>query len=253
MQFNIPNRLRTTLIKCCLSAAVAGISMAVQAQATGIDPEAQRLLKASTDFLGKQDKFRFDARVELEVVLKSGQKIEFNNLARLTVQRPNKMRAERTGDLIEQLFVYDSKSVTLYNPGDKTYATVAAPDTLEGMLDFARESLDIVAPAGDVLYKDSYAILTDGVTSGTVVGKSVIEGVRTNHLAFRKPDTDLQIWIQEGPQPLLRKIVITTLDVTNAPQFSATVTKWDLKPQFDDKTFRFAAPAGAKKVDFLPR
>ena len=109
-----------------------------EAQPAGIDPEAQRLLKASTDFLASQQQFSADTRNTLEVVLKSGQKIEFNHTARLSVQRPNKLRAERTGDLVDQVFVYDGKSLTLHNPQDKAYAQVAAPDTLEGMLDFAR-------------------------------------------------------------------------------------------------------------------
>ena len=129
----------------------------------------------------------------------------------------------------------------------------AAPDTLEGMLDFARTKLDIVAPAGDLLYQNAYDILMDGVTDGFVVGKAVIEGVRCDHLAFRAPHVDLQVWIQEGAQPLPRKFVITTRDMANAPQFAVTMTKWNLKPTFGAKTFAFTPPAGAKKVDFLPR
>jgi len=258
MPFTIHDRLASMLARYCLVATVAiaaaaVVSLGAQAQTAAIDPEAQRLLKASTDFLARQDKFSFESRVSLEVVLYSGQKIEFNNTGRQVVQRPNKMRSERTGDLVEQLMIYDGQSITLFNPGDKTYATVGAPGTLEGMLDFARETLDIVAPAGDVLYQDAYSILMDGVISGMVVGKSVIEGVRCNQVAFRGPTTDFQVWIQDGAQPLIRKVVITTRDLFNAPQFSATVTKWDLAPRFDDQTFRFTAPAGVKKVDFLQR
>jgi hypothetical protein len=232
---------------------VAGFSLAAQAQPAGISPEAQRLLKASTGFLAKQQRFSVDTRITLEIVLKSEQKIEFNHTARQSVQRPNKLRAERTGDLVNQVFVYDGKSLTLYNPQDKVYAQVAAPDTLEGMLDFARTKLDIVAPAGDLLYKDAYDILLDGVTEGFVVGKAVIEGVRCDHLAFRAPHVDLQVWVQEGAQPLPRRFVITTRDLPNAPQFAVTVTKWNLKPDFGAQTFSFTPPAGAKRVDFLPR
>jgi len=133
------------------------------------------------------------------------------------------------------------------------YAQVAAPGTLEDMLDFARTKLDIVAPAGDLVYKNAYDILMDGVTDGMVVGKAVIEGVRCDHLAFRAPQVDWQIWIQDGAQPLPRKVVITTLDVPNAPQFSVTVTHWNLNPAFDAQTFRFTPQAGDKQIEFLPR
>jgi hypothetical protein len=85
-----------------------------------------------------------------------------------------------------------------------------------------------------------------------VVGKGVVEGVRCDHLAFRAPHVDWQIWIQEGKEPLPRKLVITTRDVANAPQFSVVVTKWNLKPTFTAQTFSFSPPSGAKKVDFVP-
>lgn len=108
--------LTAALARACSIAAVAALALVAQAQPTGIDPEAHRLLKASTDFLASQQRFSADTRNTLEVVLKSGQKIEFNHTARTSVQRPNKLRAERTGDLVQQLFVYDGKTLTLYNP-----------------------------------------------------------------------------------------------------------------------------------------
>jgi hypothetical protein len=253
MPWTLGQRVTATWARCGALVAAAGLSLAVQAQPAGIAPEAQRLLKASTDFLASQQQFSADTRNTLEVVLKSGQKIEFNHTARMSAQRPNKLRAERTGDLVDQVFVFDGKSLTLYNPKDKAFAQVAAPDTLEAMLEFARTQLDIVAPAGDLLNKNAYDILMDGVTDGFVVGKAVIEGVLCDHLAFRAPQVDLQMWIQEGAQPLPRKMVITTRDLPNAPQFAVTVTKWNLKPAFDAKTFSFTPPAGANKVDFLPR
>ena len=236
-----------------LACATAGFTLPAAAQGAGIDATAQRLLKASTDFVASQRSFSADTRNTLEVVLTSGQKIEFNHAARVAVQRPNKLRAERSGDLVDQVFVYNGKTLTLHNPKAKAFAQVDAPDTLEAMLDFARSRLDIVAPAGDLLYKDAYAVLMDGVTEGFVVGKAVIEGVRCDHLAFRAPHVDWQIWIQEGTQPLPRRLLITTRDLPNAPQFGVTMTRWKLNPKFAPGSFDFVAPAGAAKVDFLPR
>jgi hypothetical protein len=246
-------RIAASLYRCCASAALAIVSIAAQAQPTGIAPEAKQLLMASTDFLASQQQFSADTRNTLEIVLKSGQKIEFNSTARQAVQRPNKLRSERTGDLVEQVFLYDGKSLTLYQPQDNVYAQVAAPGTLEEMLDIARTKYDVVAPFGDLVYKDAFDILMDGVTEGIVVGKAVIEGVLCDHLAFRAPDVDWQIWIQEGAEPLPRRIVITTLDLPNAPQFAVTVTRWDLEPAFDAQTFTFTPQAGMNRIELLPR
>lgn len=219
---------------------------------TGIDPRAEQLLQASTSYLAKQQQFSVDTRSTIEAVLTSGQKLQFDHAARLSVRRPDKLRAERVGDLVDQVFYYDGQSLTLHNPGDNYYATVPAPGTLEDMLDFARESLDIVAPAGDLVYSNAFEILMQDVTSGFVVGKSVIEGSPCEHLAFRAPHADWQIWIREGAEPLPCKLVITSTDVANAPQFTVVMTNWNLAPDLDDAAFQFKPAIDAKQIDFLP-
>ncbi len=235
-----------------LAAITFTLPSSAAAQPAGIDPQATKLVKASTDFLASQKRFSAETRSSLEVVLTSGQKIQFDHLARLSVQRPNKLRADRVGDLVEQAFYFDGKSLTIFNPGEKYFATVAAPGTIEELLDFARTRLDIVAPAGDLVYGNAYDILMTDVTQGFVIGKAVVEGVRCDHLAFRAPHVDWQIWIQEGKEPLPRKLVITTRDQANAPQFSVVVTRWNLRPTFTPQTFSFRAPSGAKQVEFMP-
>jgi hypothetical protein len=253
MTSTLRHRLCAGLVRASVFTALAGCMLAAQAQPAGIDPVAQKLLKASTDFVASQKQFNVDTRNSFEIVLKNGQKLELNHTTRQSVQRPDKLRSERSGDLVNQVFIYDGKSLTLHNLTDKTYAQVAVPDTLEGMLDFARTKLDVVAPAGDLIYKNAYDILMADVTDGMVVGKAVIEGVRCDHLAFRAPHVDWQIWIQEGAQPLPRRLVISTRDVTNVPQFAVTITEWNLKPSFAANTFAFKPPAGAKRIDFMSR
>jgi hypothetical protein len=230
----------------------AALSQPALAQPSGISPEAKTLLRASTDYVAGLKQFSIDTRNTLEVVLVSGQKIQFDHGVKVAVERPNKLRAQRTGDLVDQDFYYDGKSLTLHNPSEKVFATVPVPGTLEEALDHARTKLDIVAPASDFIYKNAYDLLMQDVTDGFVVGKALIEGVRCDHLAFRSPHADWQIWIQEGAKPLPRKIVITTRDIVNAPQFAVVMTKWDVAPRLSDRLFSFKPPADAKKLDFLP-
>ncbi len=243
-------RLIAAFALLLLSAAV--LPRLAFGQPAGIDPQAEKLLKASMTFLGSQKQFSADTRSTIELVTKWGQKLQFDNTVTMALQRPNKLYAKRVGDLIDQVFYYNGKSLTLHNPSQKYYASVPAPGTLEETLDFAREKLDIVAPGGDFLYKNAFEVLMQDVTNGFVVGKGVVEGVRCDHLAFRASHVDWQIWIQEGRQPLPRKIVITTRDLVNAPQFAVVITKWNLAPTFDESLFSFKPPKDARKVDFLP-
>ena len=225
---------------------------AAHAQAAGVDPDAAGMLKRMTDYVGKLPRFSVDTAATLEVVLHSGQKIQFTSASRTTLQRPDKLRSERIGDVVSQLFYYDGRKLTVYNPQDGYYATAAAPATIDAMVDFAREKLDVVAPATDLVTQDAYERLIDGVTQAFWVGKSAVGGVPCDHLAFRSDAVDWQIWIEDGEKPLPRKLVITSLDVAQAPQFEVVMSNWSLEPAIPAGFFDFTPPPGARAVEFLP-
>jgi hypothetical protein len=131
------------------------------------------------------------------------------------------------------------------------FATTAAPATIDEMLDFAREKLDIIAPAAELLYKNAADKMLKEASSGFVVGQSLVAGVKCTHLAFRGAEVDWQVWIEDGDKPLPRKFMITTKQVTGAPQFTVLIRSWDLAPKLSDRLFSFMTPKGAKKIEFL--
>jgi hypothetical protein len=69
------------------------------------------------------------------VVLTSGQKVQFHNTVALSLWRPNRLRGDLVGDSLQQEFYYDGKTITLYDLTTKYYASMAAPATLEQMMD----------------------------------------------------------------------------------------------------------------------
>jgi hypothetical protein len=215
-----------------------------------VDPAAMQLLRRMTDYVGGLQRFSLDTQSTYEDVLDSGQKIQYDVSTSVVVQRPNKLRGERKGDLVRQVLVYDGKTLTVFNPEDKQYAVKAVPDNLDAMLHFARDSLDLVPPAGDVIFTNAFELLTAPVTSAMVVGKSIIGGVKCDHLAFSGPVVDWQIWIAEGAKPLPRKYVITTKDDPAQPQYMMLMSNWNLAPKVNDSLFRFKPPQGASEIDF---
>jgi hypothetical protein len=230
---------------------VAAAPAVSRAQAPAMDPQAVKLLERMTSYLGGLKAFSVDTQNTFEDILDSGQKIQYDVSARGTVLRPNKMRAERRGDLINQVWYYDGKTLTLYDTTEKYYATVPAPGTIEEMLDFAREKLGLIAPAGDLLYRNAFPLLMRVVTSGIVVGKAVIDGVKCDHLAFTGPAADLQVWIPEAGPPLPRKYVVTDKSVPAQPEYVARLSNWNTAPKVSEGLFTFVPPPGAKRTEFL--
>ena len=100
-----------------------------------------------TTYMASLKQFSVRTENSLEVVTSEGQKIQFVAPAALTVSRPDKLKAERRGDIVDQSFFYDGKTLTLYNPGTKHFATVPAPATIDAMLEFASAKLEWSRPA----------------------------------------------------------------------------------------------------------
>ena len=242
---------RTNLRSLALTGLLLVTPQAVRTEPAAVEPRAAEILRAATSYVAKLERFAVDTDNAIEVVLESGQKLQFENPAKVTVRRPDRLRAERVGDLVDQAFFYDGKSLSLVDRGRGYYATVPAPPTIEGMLVFAQDSLDIVAPAADLLYRDAYEELTRDVSSGRYLGIAVVGGVRCHHLAFTAPDVDWQLWVQEGDQPLPRKYVITSKQVPGAPEFAVWMRRWDLAPKTEDAAFVFAPPEKARQIEFL--
>ncbi|MGB5161575.1 MAG: DUF2092 domain-containing protein [Thermoanaerobaculia bacterium] len=245
-------KLRGTIALLALGAAVVVMKPApTRAQGPEIEPEAKQILKRMTDYLGGLESFSLETDNMLEDVLVSGQKIQYDFTANVQIQRPNRVRVERTGDELQQLFVYDGATLAMYNPDDGYFAKTAAPDNIDDLLHFARDTLDIVPPTGDMVFTNAFDLLMAGVTEGFVVGKSVVGGVSCDHLAFRTPVVDWQIWIADGDQPLPHKYVLTTMDDPAHPQYLVLMSNWNVAPEFDDAMFQLAKPEGAKEIEFL--
>lgn len=242
-----PNWLWPALALVAVAWPVAG-----HAQAGDVDPDALALLRRSTDYLAATKQFSLVTDTTIEAVIADGQKLQFGHRVAVTVQRPNRMRAERVGELIAQTFYYDGKTLSLDLPQQRYYATADVPPTIEGMLDVARDKLNVIAPGADLVYSNAFERLTEGLTSAFVVGEAVIDGARCDHIAFRNPEVDWQIWIQQGDRPVPCKFVITSKRMPGAPQFVSVMSNWQTAPTISDATFRFTPPKGAQRIDFLP-
>ena len=76
----------------------------------------------------------------------------------------------------------------------------------------------------------------------------MIDGVECEHLAFRTPEVDWQLWVEVGPRPIPRKYVITSKTVTGAPQYTVRVKEWRTDAPTGGSLFTFRPPQGSIKV-----
>lgn len=226
------------------------VAQAVPAREGAIDPRADRLLRKMSTDLASTTNFQFDASHVMEVVTKEGEKIQSVAESTVMVQRPNKLRTERMGPRGGATVYYDGKNISVYGKRDNLYATAQAPNTLDTMIDFARDQLSLDAPAADLLYSDSYAMLMEDVVSGKYLGIEPVGNRMCHHLAYRGNETDWQIWVEDGPRALPCRFVINSKKVHGSPEFSVAMHNWNVAPAFPAGTFAFTPPPNAAKIDF---
>lgn len=234
-----------------LFALVALLLSGTSVQAAEVDPAATRILQRMTDYLSGLQKFSVQTENTLESLLDSGQRIDRGVSANVTISRPNQLRAERRGDLVSQFFYYDGKTLTLYNPDANVYATEPAPATIEETLKFARQSLELIVPAADLVYHNPYSLLMEGVTSAIVVGKAIIGGVTCNHLAFSRPGVDFQVWVAAEGQPLPYKYVVTDRATPERLSVTTVMSNWAVEAAVADISFTFVPPEGVSRIPFM--
>jgi hypothetical protein len=92
--------------------AVAVAGMASISVACADEAQARSLLKAMSDYLAAQKAISFDYDSNLEIVSTQQQKIGLASSGTLTIERPDKLRATRTGGFANVEMVFDGKTLS---------------------------------------------------------------------------------------------------------------------------------------------
>jgi hypothetical protein len=224
------------------------ISTGAMAQAAPVDPAAVQKMKRMSEFLEGQKQFSVDTQSIVEELRFSGHRVDYDLSANVVVKRPDKLSAARTGELMNETLVYDGKTLTLYRPAEKTFATAPAPGTIEKMIDFARETVGVLLPAADLVYRGAYPLMMQDVSLAAVVGKTVIDGVTCEHLLFSRPGVDFQVWIAEGAKPWPCKYVVTETDTPTKLSITTFLNNWNFSPVVQDTKFSFVPPKDARAI-----
>jgi len=235
-------------IAAAVFALAAAVPVAPRAFAQADD--APQILKAMTDYIASQKTISATFNTDIEVITSDLQKIQFDASGRALVSRPDKLRVSRTGGYADVELVFDGKTATIFGRNLNAFAQVDAPGSTDQLIEKLRNEYLVDAPGADLLGAHAYDEMMSQVLDAKHIGRGVVDGVECEHLAFRGPDTDWQIWIEVGPHPIPHKYVITSKAVTGAPQYTLRISDWKTDPAVAADAFAFAPPTGAKKVEF---
>ena len=252
----IARRFASPIIRRLILAwAIALIAsfLAVSAMsAEKIDPEADKILKSMSDYLGGLSAFSMIADIDSEIVDLAGQKLQLSSAATIIIERPGKIYMHRHGAYANAEIIFNGEVLTIHGKGKNAYLQTKSPGNVDNAFNTLETEIGLDAPGADLLLANSYPSLSDGIMSSAYLGTAYVNGIECHYLTFRAAQVDWQLWVQTGKTPLPMKYIITAKWVTGAPQYSIRFRDWNTKPQIEANQFVFTAPKGARKLDTLP-
>jgi hypothetical protein len=248
--FESPHRVALPLLVLVASLACGTVHAAdppAAAAEPAVDPKALDALSTMGAHLRELKSFAVHADTTIDEVGDDGQKLQFGGTVDFKVRRPNGLVAEIDSDRQQRTFYYDGKTLTQYAPRMDYYASVSAPPTLGELADVLQNKYGISLPLTDLFRWGEDKDDGSGLTAAAFIGPAKIGGTECGHFAYRQPDVDWQVWIgRESKLPC--KLVITTLDEPQQPQYVAVFT-WKPNVALDDKAFVFEPPKTAHRID----
>lgn len=216
-----------------------------------VDPDVINRIEEMGKYLRSLKQFEVESDFTFEIATDDNQKFSYPGKLHYKVKRPNKLYAELKSDHKNRQYYYDGTGLTIYDPKSKFYGQIAAPDTIDELIEEIESNYKIVLPLEDLFDWGTDKAPTDKIKMATYIGESKLDNVEVEQFVIRQGKIDWQLWVRKGDKPIPQKIIYTATDDEARPQFTADL-KWNLKPQIKMKDFDFKPPKGSYKIEINP-
>ncbi len=243
--------LRVALLGLFALGCTAAASMAQEA-VPAKEPDPLVVLRQMCDYLKSLQQFSFHSEVMDDEVYLGGKKLQYGIDMDTYVKRPDAVRVNAVGDLVNKQFFLNGETLTLYDKDKNVYATMQVPANIEGALDKAHKDFGLRVALTDLASPQLWDHVSSKVQHSLYVGLHNVRGVPCHHLAFDGKDVQIQVWIDAGKNPLPLKVVFNLKKVEGEPEWTAYLSDWQTSPELSDDLFKFTPPEGVQKIKFVP-
>ncbi len=230
---------------------LAAAAFAQKAAAPQKEPDPLVVLQEACNYLKSLQQFSFRSEVTYQQVYYQGKKLEYGLDMDTFVKRPGRLMVKADGDIVNRRFFFNGKTITLYDENAKIYASMDVPPRIEAALKEANKKYGVRVALVDLASPKLWELVSKKIRHSLYVGMSMVRGVPCYHLAFDGKDRHLEVWIEAGNKPLIRKILIENIKQQASPEWTAYLGQWNTKARLADAMFNFVPPSGVKKVKFV--
>lgn len=219
--------------------------------------------------LYKAQALESESLVTVRAVLGKRASLEMRHKVKLTIQRPDRFRAEVTllnvdgSDNARYTILSDGAKVITYRPGKMQYSVATLADFLSdgggqesfasmgvlGALLFSRDLADGIAQVTPQIAD----VILDSIRQGGggfTIARETVENLPRTVVSFddAKGGFKIRMHLREGSgEPMLADV--SGKDKANEFRLTESVTRFDTMAAPDPSLFRFTPPAGVKKIE----
>lgn len=219
--------------------------------APAIDPLVRTVVNKVCHELSSARTVTYHAEITFDSVLASGVKIQYAAAMDTAIERPDHLMIDYKSDLGAKAIWYDGKTLTIYDPAHRAYATIATPDSIDAMFKQVAEEKNLSIPMENLDFNDECGRAYRDIQRGKYIGINDVEEVDCIHLGFIQQETDWQLWVDHSKNFLPRKVVITYKKLPSQPQWSAIFSNWRFNGKLPASLFQPEIPKGAIKASFV--
>jgi hypothetical protein len=212
--------------------------------------DARKLLRQMTEKLADSDNFTVTLQVNYDAVQASGQHIEFAEIRKVMVKRPDHIMIDtRQSDGDVGGLRHDGTTLTRFNKSENVYSRVDFAGGIDDALRYSIGTLGARIPLARLLVKTLPDELEKLSLEVDFVETNVLSEPATDHIAARGRSVDYQFWISDDH--VLRRMTLTYLNVPGQPQIRTNFLNWDFSPSIKEKDFVFKPERRMEKVPSL--
>ena len=246
------NRIWMSALLGLFLVSCPAVASAEKTAATAKEPDPLVVLRQMCDYLKSLQQFSFHSEVADDQVYLEGKKLQYGIDMETYVKRPDAIRVNAVGDLVDKQFFLNGETLTLYDRDKNVYSTMQVPSNIEGALDKAHKDFGLRVALTDVASPQLWEHASSKIEHSLYVGESNVRGVPCHHLAFDGRDVQFQVWVDAGKKPLPLKVVFTQKKLEGEPEWIAYLSEWKTAPHLADALFKFTPPRGVQKIKFVP-
>ena len=208
---------------------------------------ANELVEKAYTYIANLKEYSFNATILNEDNLNSEMFIYLTHNYNVSVVRPNKIRMNVRGDVDNRDSYFNNGKVSMIDIDKNTYGQVDVSSDINNGLDDLIDNYDISLPLTQLLYSNMADEIKEDFAKGYYIGKVKVDGAMCYYVAFPSKKWDINLWIEDGDIPLIRRVIFLDKSSEGEPRSIISI-KWNINKKIDSSLFDFKVPENATKA-----